>query len=41
MDNLACLETQYRVTDCLYDKDTTEDSHSDDWSVFCHRGLLL
>ena len=36
IDNLACNGLEYRITDCQYDNDTAEDSHSEDWSVYCY-----
>ena len=38
VDNLYCLGSEYRVSSCSYDNDTSEDSHSDDWSIRCPRG---
>ena len=41
LDNLWCYGSEYRLKDCHYDNNTEEDSHYEDWSVYCGRGQIL
>ena len=38
VDNLECSGSEYRVSDCQYDNITTDDFHSEDWSIYCNVG---
>ena len=41
IDDLACSGSEYRLSNCRYDSITSEDSHSEDWGVYCHVGQCL
>ena len=36
IDSPACSGSEYRLIDCQYDNNTVEDSHAEDWSVYCN-----
>ena len=36
--NLACVGSEYRIRDCRNDNNTLEDSHNEDWGVYCYVG---
>ena len=35
MDDVACSGTESRLIDCVYDRNTTEDTHTKDAGVHC------
>ena len=38
LDNVRCSGSEYKLTQCSYDRDTSEDSHYDDFGVTCWPG---
>ena len=38
IDNLACSGSEYRLHNCQYGTDTSDESHDEDWSVYCNVG---
>ena len=35
MDDVACTGSESRLIDCVYDDDTSEDTHTEDAGVHC------
>ena len=38
INNIDCSGSEYRITDCQYYTDTLDESHNEDWNVYCHIG---